>query len=422
VKARVSRRRFFLSALGSIPALGAQASDRIRIAVIGLHGRGRDHVSAYSRIGDVEVAAFCDPDEEVLRSRASAYEGKLGRKPIVETDLPRILARKDLDAVSIATPNHWHALAANWACQAGKDVYVEKPGAHNLFEGRKLIEAAARYDRIVQHGVQLRSSPALQEAVQLLGKGVIGNVTKARGLVYRNRHSIGRKPDGPPPSALQYDLWQGPAQPRPFNPNIVHYNWHWRWAYGNGEIGNQGIHETDMCMWGLGATTLPVKVSATGKRIWDDDKETPDVLSTRYELATGQQIEMEIRPWTRDPEEGTPVGNIFFGKEGMMLVKDYDEFKVFLGPKREPGPHGKSSGNHFANFIAAVRARKKSLQNGPVETAHTASGIAHLGNIAYRLGRDLRFDPECERFDGDEEANRLITREYRAPFIVPERV
>jgi predicted dehydrogenase len=418
VVANVSRRGFFLSALGSLPAFGAQASDRIRIAVIGVHGRGRDHIHGFNKIDGVEVAAICDPDEEVLRSRAAGFS----KRPITETDLRRILDRKDIDAVSIATPNHWHALAAIWACQAGKDVYVEKPGAHTLFEGRKLIEAAAKYDRIVQHGVQLRSSPAIQEAVQLMQKGVIGEVTKARGLVYRNRSSIGHKADMPAPSTLNYDLWQGPAQPRPFNPNIVHYNWHWRWAYGDGEVGNQGIHETDMCMWGLGALALPTKVSTSGKKVYDDDKETPDVLSARYEFGNGKQIEMEMRPWTHDAEEGTPVGNIFFGKEGILLVRGYDEFKVMLGPKREPGPRRKQSGNHFANFIDAVRARKRSIQNGPVETAHLASGLAHMANISYRLQRDLQFDPECEQFESDAEANRLVTRDYRAPFIVPARV
>jgi predicted dehydrogenase len=390
--------------------------------VIGVHGRGRDHVAGFHGVRDAEVVLLCDPDEDVLRNRASHFQGKYGRQLSTETDLRRVFDRKDIDAVSIATPNHWHALAAIWACQAGKDVYVEKPGCHNIYEGRKLIEAAKKYDRIVQHGVQLRSSEAIQEAVALLKKGVIGDVTKARGLVYRSRTSIGKKPDAPTPASLHYDLWQGPAEARPFNPNIVHYNWHWRWPYGNGEIGNQGIHETDMCMWGLRQTTLPTKVSVEAKKYWDDDKETPGVLTARYQFPSNQVIEMEIRPWVHDPEEGIPVGNIFFGKDGILLVKGYDEFKVLLGKNREPGPKRHAGGNHWANFIEAVKTRNRAIQNGPVETAHTSSGIAHLANISYRVGRPLEFNPETERFTGDAEADCLLTREYRAPFVVPERV
>ncbi len=269
-----TRRRFFMTAASAAaPVFGRSNADKIRLAVIGVHGRGRDHVAGFQGVRDVEVAALCDADENVLRSRAGHFENRYGRKVDTEADLRRVLDRKDIDAVSIATPNHWHALAAIWACQAGKDVYVEKPGSHNIYEGRKLIEAAKKYNRIVQHGVQLRSSAALKEGVNLLRSGVIGDVYMARGVVYRWRPSIGKKPDAAPPPELKYDLWQGPAAPRPFNPNVVHYNWHWHWAYGNGEIGNQGIHEADMCMWGLGLTTLPTHVSASGgKFLWDDDK------------------------------------------------------------------------------------------------------------------------------------------------------
>jgi predicted dehydrogenase len=425
-KRSTTRRQFFfstVSAISAVPVFGGSAAGNIRIAVIGVHGRGRDHIAGFQGVRDAEVVLLCDPDENVLRSRASHFESKYGRKVETEVDLRRVLERKDIDAVSIATPNHWHALAAIWACQAGKDVYVEKPGSHNLYEGRKLVEAAHKYDRIVQHGVQLRSSEALQEAVALLRKGVIGDVYMARGLVYRSRASIGKKQDTATPSGLNYDLWQGPASSRPFNPNIVHYNWHWRWPYGNGEIGNQGIHETDMCMWGLGMTTLPTTISAVGgKYLWDDDKETPEVLTARYQFPSNKMIGMEIRPWAGHAEEGIPVGNIFYGKDGILLVKGYNEFKVLLGKNREPGPKGHAGGNHFANFIEAVRSRNRAMQNGPVETAHTSSGLAHLANISYRLQRKLQFDPEAERFVGDEKANCLLGREYRESFVVPERV
>jgi predicted dehydrogenase len=422
-----SRRSFlFLGAASPAATLAhsrSSANDRVRLAVLGVHGRGRDHISGFQRLNNVEVAALCDPDGSVLSQRAADFESRYGRRPRTQQDLRRIFDDKEIDAVSIATPNHWHALATIWACQAGKDVYVEKPGSHNVFEGRKMVEAARKYNRIVQHGVQLRSSEAIQEAVELLRKGVIGNVYMARGLVYRWRPSIGHKPDEPTPSSLNWDIWQGPAQERAFTRRLVHYNWHWHWDYGNGDVGNQGIHETDMCLWGLGVG-LPKRITAMGgKFLFDDDKETPEVLSATYHYPEQKKIiEFEVRPWCTNREDGVEVGNIFYGSEGFMLIKGYETFEVYLGEHRHPGPRRKAGGDHFANFIAAVRSRKTSDLNAPVETAHLASGLAHLGNISYRLGRQLTFDPETETFPGDEEANRMLTRRYRAPYTVPENV
>jgi len=238
------------------------ANGRIRVAVLCVHGRGRDHIKGIMHQPDAEVAVICDPDMEVGQDRASSFAGAYGKKPDVVQDLRRVFDRKDIDAVTIATPHHWHSLAAIWACQSGKDVYVEKPASHNLWEGRKLVEAAHKYDRIVQHGVQLRSSEALQEAVEHLRKGTIGNVYMARGLVFRWRPSIGNKGSEPVPKTLDYDIWTGPAAMQPYSKRIVPYNWHWNWNYGNGDVGNQGIHETDMCMWGLGVDTLPSKIAA----------------------------------------------------------------------------------------------------------------------------------------------------------------
>ncbi|MBX5495174.1 MAG: Gfo/Idh/MocA family oxidoreductase, partial [Bryobacteraceae bacterium] len=351
------------------------------------------------------------------------FEARYSRKPLTETDLRRVFERKDIDAVSIATPNHWHALAAIWACQAGKDVYVEKPASHNVFEGRKLVEAAHKYKRIVQHGVQLRSSEALREAVELLNKGVIGKVYMARGLVYRWRPSIGHKEPEPVPPTLDYNLWLGPAQERPFSRRYVHYNWHWHWDFGNGDVGNQGIHETDMCMWGLGVG-LPKRITALGgKFLFDDDKETPEVLTTLYHYPEEKKmIQFEVRHWHTNTEEGVSVGNIFYGSEGYMLIRHYDAYEVYLGQKREKGPARKAGGDHYANFLKAVRSRKTSDQHGPVETAHLSSALAHLGNIAYRLNRQLTFDPTTERFVGDLEADKMLTRNYRHPFVVPEKV
>jgi predicted dehydrogenase len=421
----MNSRRTFLMAAGAAALTQVQpgkaaASDRIRVAVIGVNGRGKDHIKGFQGLEDAEVAMLCDVDSNVLAQRAGQFETEYGRKVATETDLRRVFDNKSIDAVSIATPNHWHALAAIMACQAGKDVYVEKPGAHNIYEGRKLIEAAHKHNRIVQHGVQLRSSEAIQEAVAHLRKGTIGNVYMARGLVYRWRPSIGHKTDEPTPSYLNWDLWQGPAQTRNFTRRLVHYNWHWHWDYGNGDVGNQGIHETDMCMWGLGVDKFPSKITAMGgKFLFDDDKETPETLSSTYLYPEEKKIiEFEVRPWCTNDENGAGVGNLFYGSEGYMVINGYDKYEIFLGQKREKGPSRKAGGNHYANFIKAVRSRKTSDQNGPVETAHLASGLAHLGNISYRLGRQLTFDPTTEKFVSDAEANAMLTRKYRAPFVV----
>ncbi|MEK7750443.1 MAG: Gfo/Idh/MocA family oxidoreductase, partial [Acidobacteriota bacterium] len=381
----------------------------------------QDHIQGIMPLPDAEVVMLCDPDKVVLEGQAAAFERRYNKKPMIEQDLRKVFERKDIDAVTVATPNHWHALAAIWACQAGKDVYVEKPGAHNIYEGRKLVEAAHKYNRIVQHGVQLRSSEAIQEAVGHLRKGTIGKVYMARGLVFRWRPSIGKKNPEPCPPTLDYNLWLGPAQERPFSRRWVHYNWHWHWDFGNGDVGNQGIHETDLCLWGLGVKTLPDKVTSMGgKFLFDDDKETPETQSSTY-LYTKENlmVEFEVRPWATNLEDGAGVGNLFYGSDGYMVIKGYDSYEIFLGAKREKGPARRAGGDHYANFIKAVRSRKTSDQNGPVETAHLASALAHMGNISYRLGRQLTFDPVKERFVGDQQANAMVTRQYRAPFVVP---
>lgn len=427
-----NRRTFVKSAAGAMAAgqlIGtasswAQASDRIRIAVLGLNGRGQDHIKAHQEAENVEVVALCDPDRNVLEKRTAQFKSTYGKDVKQYVDLRDVYADSGVDAVSIATPNHWHALATIWACQAGKDVYVEKPGSHNVFEGRKMIEAAYKYNRIVQHGVQLRSSEALQEAVQLLRDGVIGNVYLARGLCFRWRGSIGKKPAKFAPPHLDYDLWLGPAQWRPYSENIVHYNWHWMWDFGNGDVGNQGVHETDMCLWGLGVHTLPDTICAMGgKFLWDDDKETPEWLSTQFKFTQeNKMIQFEVRPWITNDEAGAGVGNIFYGDKGFMVIRGYSEFATFLGEKKEPGPKGNQGGDHFANFHKAVRSRNMADQNGPVETIHLSSALAHLGNIAYRLGDTLKFDTLTEQFIGNDRANLFLRRKYREPYVVPEVV
>ncbi|MCY7358869.1 MAG: Gfo/Idh/MocA family oxidoreductase [Rudanella sp.] len=424
-----SRRKFIqTAAVGTavlglptiIPSRAFGANDRMRVAVIGLNGRGKDHIAGFSKLENVEVATLCDVDDVVLQKTATDFETKYKRKVKMEQDLRKVYDDKDIDAVSIATPNHWHALAAIWACQAGKDVYVEKPACHNLYEGQKLVEAAKKYNRIVQHGVQLRSSVAIQEAIQHLRDGLIGKVYMARGTVYKWRADIGNLGPSPVPQGLNWDLWQGPAQAREFSKNYVHYNWHWFWDYGNGDIGNQGIHETDLCMWGLDVG-LPEKItSAGGKFLWNDCKETPEVLTSTYHYPKqGKIIEFEVRPWMTNKEDGVEVGNIFYGDKGYMVINGYSDYKTYLGRNREPGPARNAGGDHYKNFADAARAKDKKMLNGPVETAYLAASLAHLGNISYRLGRSLTFDPTKEQFVGDKEANAMLTRKYRAPYLIP---
>lgn len=415
-----------------IPPEAKGANDRIRVAVLGINGRGKNHIEEIMDLSgkaNVEVAALCDPDMNILQNRASEFEKKYGKKVAIQQDFRKTYEDKTIDAVALATPNHWHALQTIWACQAGKDVYVEKPGTHNVLEGRKMIEAAYKYNRIVQHGVQLRSSVAIREAIQHLEEGLIGRVYMARGLVFRWRPDIGDHGISPVPAGLDYDMWCGPAPMRPFSKNLVHYNWHWHWNYGNGDVGNQGIHETDLCMWGLGVNSLPERITSMGgKFLWDDCKEVPEVQTSIYHYPKEKKIiQFEVRNWCTNLEDGAGVGNIFYGDKGYLVVKGYGTYETYLGEKREKGPSRSEGGElalHFQNWFDAIRARDMSIQNGPVQTAHLSSALAHLGNISYRLGKQLQFDPVAERFygDGESDGNAMLSREYRAPYILPEVV
>lgn len=415
-----------------IPPTAKGANDRIRVAVLGVNGRGKSHIEeimGLSEKANVEVAVLCDPDMNVLQERAADFEKKYGKKVMIEQDFRKTYEDKTIDAVTLATPNHWHALQTIWACQAGKDVYVEKPATHNIVEGRKIIEAAYKYNRIVQHGVQLRSSVAIREAVQHLQNGLIGRVYMSRGLVYRWRPDIGNKGISQIPAGLDYDLWCGPAPMRPFTKNLVHYNWHWHWNYGNGDVGNQGIHETDLCMWGLGVNSLPERITSMGgKFLWDDCKEVPEIQTSIYHYPKEKKIiQFEVRNWCTNLEDGAGVGNIFYGDKGYLVVKGYGTYESYLGEKREKGPSRSENGEltlHFQNWFDAIRARDMSIQNGPVQTGALSSSLAHLGNISYRLGKQLDFDPVAERFIGSDidDANAMLSREYRAPYLLPDVV
>jgi len=399
---------------------------------VGVRGRGRDHMSAYNQMANVEIAAVCDVDESVLNAAVAAVEKAKGKRPMAFTDLRKLLEDKSIDAVSIATPNHQHTLQTIWACQAGKDVYVEKPCSHDMFEARQIVAAAQKYNRIVAHGTQQRSG-AGRAVVEQLRAGLIGDVYMARGMCYKRRDTIGRKPEAPVPAGVHYDLWLGPAPEHAFTQNRFHYNWHWFWDYGNGDLGNQGVHQVDMARWGLGVN-YPTKVSAIGGHfMFDDDQETPNTLSASFEFDdSGKKkiMTFEVRHWITNHEAGIEapspqnVGVIFYGSKGYMAVwsEDSGKYQTWLGREQKPGPSGADLGNNWANFIDVMRSRKQADLFAPIDEGATSTALVHLANISYRLGRSLHFDPVSYSCQGDAEANRMFRREYRKPFVVPENV
>lgn len=429
-----NRRDFIKSSTGAVAAsaLGfnltsyaGSPADTIRVAVVGFRSQGGGHINQYAKMPNVEIAALCDVDDSVMAKGCATVEKLTGKKPAQFQDFRKLLEDKSIDAVSIATPNHWHSLMGIWACQAGKHVYLEKPCSHSYWEGKQLVAAARKYNRIVQHGTNSRSGVALREAMQKLREGVIGEVYMARGLCYKWRDTIKKLPDGPVPPGVNYDLWLGPAPQRAFNPNRFHYNWHWNWDYGNGDIGNQGIHEMDIARWGLGVT-LPTKVASMGGHyMFDDDQNTPNTQISSLEFnkdGKKKLLVFEVRHWMTNPEGGVKVGNLFYGSEGYMVIDGYTEYKTFLGKNGEPGPARKEGGNNWANFIEAVRNNKREMLNGEIEEGHLSSALVHLSNISYRMGRSLDFDPAKEMIVNDKEAQAMMRRQYRAPFVVPEKV
>ena len=394
-------------------------NDQIRVAVIGVKGRGMEHVASYLKLKDARITTICDVDKRVIGPATRAINLVYGSEPKYVQDLRKVMDDPEIDAVSIATPNHWHSLAAIWACQAGKDVYVEKPVSHNIFEGRKAVEAARKYNKIVQTGTQCRSQKGIQDAMAFLHSGKLGQIYMAKGLCYKPRGSIGHKPDGPVPEGLDYDLWTGPAELKPFNPNKLHYNWHWVWNTGNGDLGNQGIHQMDLARWGLGKMEFPKTVMSAGGRFgYKDDGETPNTLTTDFEFDDAL-LQFEVRGLPTNDELGVKIGDIFYGTEGVLAITSYTDWQAYLGPKLEKGPGGKGGGDHFANFLQAVRSRDAKSLNADIEEGHLSSAYCHLGNIAYKLGRKLHINPSTESFVDDAQADAMLTRKYRQGFEVP---
>jgi predicted dehydrogenase len=423
-------RRTFLMGAGLVGMGARAANDTVGIGVIGLGGRGRDHLKYYSKLPEARVVAICDVNQ-AQTERAGQIAAKLqGGQPHVYQDLRKLFEDKDVDAVSIATPNHWHALATIWGCQAGKDVYCEKPACYNIFEGRAMEAEARKSKRIVQIGMQGRTIAHKQRAVDLLRAGAIGQVYMARGICFKRRPSIGHTPTEPTPAGIDWDLFLGPAPMREYTKNRYQYNWHWFWDTGNGDIGNQGIHEMDLARRGLGRDLPKGAVSTGGKYVYEDDQETPNTQIASLDYGDAE-IVFEVRGLNTGGEPGIPssgpnfVGVTFFGSEGFMPVDEHG-FQIFLGDKREPGESMKhveaeidDTTQHMANFLKAVKSRNPADLNADVSVGVASAALVHMANISYRLGRKVNYDAATGSFVDDAQANAMMTRPvYRSPYIV----
>lgn len=451
------------------------ANGDIRVAVIGLNGRGKNHLGSLARVKGVRVVALCDVDSVVLeKTKAGLPGGGAGVKTF--TDVRELLKSPDIDAVTIATPNHLHSLQAVWACEAGKDVYVEKPVSHNVWEGRQLVSAATKYKRVVQAGTQIRSGSGLQEAVAWVQAGNLGKITAARGFCYKRRDSIGKAPGALSiPATINYDLWAGPAPLSPVMRSRLHYDWHWVHVTGNGDVGNQGIHQMDVARWFLGEKGLPRRTLSLGGRLgYVDDGDTPNTQVVMHDYATAPLI-FEVRGLPSktgaagkdgmDKYRGVDVGNVIDCEGGSVIVPAYFEAKA-LDKSGAVVKEFKGSDRHMQNFIDVVRSRKTADLYGRIEEGHVSSALCHLGNISHVLGQGEPPDQLRQRIKGDAllaeatgrmiehlaangvdaaktplirgvpltvnaalenftgefaaQANPMLTRKYRAPFVVPD--
>jgi predicted dehydrogenase len=435
----VNRRGFLKASVASIASLSARSYTRaadapnakVTLAILGIGstvpgsvgGRGRQLIRPFGGFKDVDIAYLCDVDESFFPLGQKLLAAQQRPEARVEKDLRRVLQDKNVDAVVVALPDHWHALATIWACQAGKHVYVEKPASHNLSEGRRMVEAARKYHRVVQLGTQSRSSASLARAADLVRSGKLGKIPSARAWIGGSRPSIGKEPDSAVPAGVDYNLWLGPAPERAFNTNRFHYRWHWMWDYGTGELGNNGIHALDRLRWLLNLDAPTRIVAAGGKYFYDDDQETPDTMTVTYEFPTCS-VTWEHRVWSK----GTGSGAEVYAENG-TLVLDHEGWHVEKGieasDKGDEKGQGVEESIHQRNFIDCIKNSSGTTVSRPkadIEEGHKSTRMCHLGNIAFRTGRAIRFDARSETCIGDEEANRLLGRSYRAPFVVPATV
>lgn len=451
---RMTPRRQFLQtaaaavATSKFPILGA--NDRINLGIVGLGGRGNDHMNFYGELdSESKMAAVCDVNQAARERAIAKISKERNYKPAEYSDMRKMFESKDIDAVSIATPNHWHALAAIWACQAGKDVYVEKPASHNMYESAQLVKAARKYNRMIQVGSQSRSMPYKMKAIQLLRDGVIGKIYHTRGECFRRRFSIGTTPDQPVPPGIDWALFLGPAQMKPFSMNKFAYNWHWFWDTGNGDIGNQGVHEMDVALWGLDRDGWPKSVTSTGgKYVWQDDQETPNTQNAAFDFGDAQMT-FEVRNLPTPPEGGNVVrspnyvGNIFFGSLGYMVVDNqgFEVWKSTAGNISGEAARGSGAGNkekyervmqekstgqdtvpHMQNFFEGIRKRDYKILNADIAIGARAAAFCHLANNAYRIGHRIDLDQKTGQPVNDTKAAALWTRRYRAPYVIPQNV
>jgi predicted dehydrogenase len=479
---KLSRRTFLKSAAAAGAALplftiaGTKSSgrviganDTIRVGVAGINGRGSNHIDELAGRDKVQVTYLIDPDSNLFESRSQQVESRGGNKPKCVQDIREALDDKELDAVTIATCNHWHSLITVWACQAEKDVYVEKPISHNVFEGRKCVDAAQKYGRVVQHGTQSRCDEGLARQLAAIRSGKYGKLLVSKGYCCKPRWSIGTKPMSEPSQGFDFNVWLGPAPKQAFHGNLHPYNWHWFWDTGNGDIGNQGVHQMDIARWAIEGATLPKSVWSLGGRFLPDGSDqgqTPNM-----QLAVFDYGEVLLLFETRGlvGKDGAPepnVSNEFYTSEGIIRGGRFYPHDGGAAQRVEEGDAKVTPGGAFGSFIAAIRSRDPADNNADAETAHYSAALCHLANISYRLGepvpfdkqarslgdnkqvvesfaalkdnlravkidlaestyqlgRTLDFDAKAESFVMDEEADALLTRNYREPFVVPESV
>jgi predicted dehydrogenase len=435
----IDRRSFLKTSAASMASLSALSyarasdspNDKVTLAFIGIGstvpgsvgGRGRQLIRPFSSFKDVDIAYLCDIDESFFPYGQKLLSGAQRPEAKVEKDLRRVLEDKSVDAVVVATPDHWHALATIWACQAGKHVYVEKPASHNLIEGRRMVEAARKYHRVVQLGTQSRSSASLARATELVHSGKLGRIPYARASIGGGRPNIGHQKDSAVPAGVDYDLWLGPAPERAFNVNRFHYRWHWMWDYGTGELGNNGIHALDRLRWIMNLDAPTRIVAAGGKFFYDDDQETPDTLTVTYEFPTCS-VTWEHRVWSKATGDGLAIygehGNLILDREGWHVEKGIEA--IDKGDSKQDSIEGAIHQRNFIDCIKSSSTTNEKKPNADIEEGHKSTRLCHLGNIAFRTGRAIRFEAKTETCLDDPEANRLLGRSYRKPFVVPANV
>ena len=422
-----NRRGFFQqsAALGAGIGLGltgkaVAANDKINVACIGVRGRGNSVMNSFASEADCHISHICDVRKSVREQRGAQIKEKTGHMPRLVNDYRTLLNDKSIDAFMVATPDHWHALLTIDGCLADKDVYVEKPASHNIVEGKVAVAAAHKRNRMVQVGTQIRSAPFLHEAMEFVKSGALGKVIYGKAWETSRNAAIHLAKDSSPPRGLDYEIWQGPAPERRYNETIVSGQWRWFFDYGTGDLGNDGVHRIDYCRALMGLKTMPTTVScAGGKLFFKDDQQWPDTMIVNYEYP-GHVLTYEMRLWSRPRLFGDTEGAVVYGENGWILVtnrfwKAFDRRRKLM----KQGAGGSGQREHVRNFLDAIRSRRRDSLNQEVYSGHVSSAMCHMGNIAWRTGKKLRFDAKTETFD-DAKANQYLGREHRKGFELPQ--